>query len=59
MSELITKDTRTDWRGGPRTSPQGRWGGRRTDYNALAAIEYRRALRGVLAARAEARLRMF
>ena len=59
MSELITKDTRTDWRGGPRTSLHGRPGGRRTDYNTLAAIEYRRVLRTVLAARAETRLRMF
>lgn len=59
MSDLTTRDTKTDWRGGPRTSLQGRRGARCTDYEALAAVEYRRALRAALAARAETRLRMF
>jgi hypothetical protein len=26
MSDLMTKDTKTDWRGGPRTSRKGQWG---------------------------------
>jgi hypothetical protein len=59
MSDLMTKDTKTDWRGGPRTSRRGPRETGRTDYNALAAVEYRRALRAVLAARGETRLRVF
>ncbi len=59
MFNLTTMDTKTDWRGGPRTSRRGRRGARRIDYNALAAVEYRRALRSALAAHAETRLRVF
>jgi len=59
MSDLTAKDTKTDWRGGPRTSHRGHRGTGRTDYNAMAAVEYRRALRAVLAARAETRLRVY
>lgn len=59
MFNLTTKDTKTDWRGGPRTSRRGRRGADRIDYNALATLEYRRSLRSALAARAETRLRVF
>jgi hypothetical protein len=58
MWDLTTKDVKVDHRGGPHRSGGAQRGAGRLDYNAIAAAEYRRALRKVLTARSETRLRM-
>ncbi|HJW76810.1 MAG TPA: hypothetical protein VJ787_14285 [Thermoleophilia bacterium] len=59
MWNLTTKGARVDRRGGSRRGHQSQRSVGRHDYTTVAATEYRRALRAVLTARSETRLRMF